>query len=1664
MDLSRYGISPDDPVARRIAALLEKEKDHPYNGAVNNPAHNIPRDLEIRLSNWFAALAELGLDVVAAATLISVVEYLSEPEMTAVWRELGSKLSAATDSKLWNPDSTWIVTVPNDSLHRDKLFSANSQNNRRSSAPFDDVYQAWKGAFNLIEAEFSPLTKLKAISNAEHWVLLWDFCLSGTSVRAQIKYLHNLAQSLGVVPKIKLGCAICTHSAQKKLDEMRHDYGFDFVVGKRINHTYTQALSGHEVNPETIKRVENFFEGFYRGAVKERAEFYWQRHVKKAGYGDGGLVLVYAENCANNSVLPLWHSEDGGIVGPFPRTWSDERKRLDEEIPGLKPDDSAIQEKCRQAFDYSIKRKPGGPSGRPPEVLLNIWDKEIESLRSVIFDSGLDESKKAAKRSATVEACDRLLFSADSYGKTDEGTAVGALARLMAAYFQTDADPQRAVLLTEADDLWDSRSRDYTIRSASLFSIKIQWASLRELIRRTRHEQLAAKEMLRRPGYSRVVTELPFWRINLEKGLPAIRQEKLIREGSAWFSSRAARVRDWVQRLQEPRGKGGAQVVLRGSLRFGKTTFAERLMQELKLPTVLTDLHEAATDLGLAQALFSGIRGALPTAEIDRRPISTAVNILSEILPQPASFLFAGADQAAPGLAPGFPELVRQLVARGHIVIVESGGAASILPDAEVLELDKIDQEEELRAYGRFRLERDPLNQEVSLIRAYADGHPAFIKGLLARFRQRGAAEMSDGELLPLMEHCEQLRNVGHRLVDSLLREQGPAVPAAQPFAEALVAWAAVFPWFDIEQGELPGPAYVNLLELQQLGLARPLGRQFCLDTWCRAIAIVALRRDPEILERQTALLHRLGRREHPDISLQRRHFTALASLLPVKAALFQSLLSALPDAVPPPLTDAVLDEYKEPSAALDQARWPADGPAELLLEQAEAAARRRDTVTTLGWLDRLLADPEAPAVLAAKWPAVRLLCTTLSRLEGPAADRAHLYARLIERLLQKAMRGSSLSVRLWTARLLADAASLHASVDRAQSAQYFLDAAESCLPSMNDRIPVEIRHLLQDTRYRLRRVGTVYGTSMKSLASAHNRALAAIPPESEWSAGHENQWTQRQLRHLRQRLSAQANPQEFERVLDDVILAFDRLSPSLEWLRLWIRYRNDAEELADTVRDRLEQVWKRRIKSLGELLSPEVLELALLMRQQATPAQSRTALMRLVETARHDALAPLDVEACRAVALCLEQEYSRAVRSRVSGPNLGSNWSKVKEGLEALVQALGSLIPPSDTASPAMKARRVCLDLLARFDLRPLEHAVHCAAQEMQHKGDRSASCRSALERRYGQLIGSDPSLWENWAWMQLRLASLRSHLGSDSVAELTSFCSKVERSSENSFARRAALLRIHEYLWDYADCVTILSQAQGLWLDWRQRRTLARLGVDALKDIVLLPKEMRSWDPQEADREQVQHLFCNLLLDLTYTLGSSAEREMAEDLIRLIQEKENPSFWQSIIAKWETLLPVDRIWSVMVQLANQSSMHRTEEEATDLRRLTDSKLFAAWARVFRLGAMMDTLETPQRVRLAELGVLASYILGSNQQWSPMAKFQRGLAIGVAMLCSQGTLLCEHRESPETGRNGQPILWPELMAQDFHTAKSSFGKHGAFSAHVKKTTTWLMKAVPPAT
>ena len=142
-------------------------------------------------------------------------------------------------------------------------------------------------------------------------VFVDDIIASGDSVRG---YLNELNELCGKLIRDKqlmiLVCAVCGH--RRGLDKVQ-DAAADALLSEQVRIVVGDILD--ETNQCFSNQSEVFTSPGERDKAKDIAEEYGRKLVKNAplGYNDGQLLVVFHDNCPNNTLPILWKESTGKI-------------------------------------------------------------------------------------------------------------------------------------------------------------------------------------------------------------------------------------------------------------------------------------------------------------------------------------------------------------------------------------------------------------------------------------------------------------------------------------------------------------------------------------------------------------------------------------------------------------------------------------------------------------------------------------------------------------------------------------------------------------------------------------------------------------------------------------------------------------------------------------------------------------------------------------------------------------------------------------------------------------------------------------------------------------------------------------------------------------------------------------------------------------------------------------------------------------------------------------------------------------------------------------------------------------------------------------------------------------------------------------------------------
>lgn len=294
----------------RLKTLELLERQSPFRGFANR--------FDQRLAS---ALTTLPSELHSPALAVyGTVLYLPQQVLDSAWAFLWHELHSPTGGCESLNDLT-LFELDRDAI-RDAFYRASFVQGRlQDSGPFRSSYDVLDVLGGLESRELAPEYEqaIAHLADQEHWVLLADFSLSGSSVVSEIRRLRRLSELLGNRSR-RITCLVqvVTEQALKAISAQ----DADLITAIYI--PYSSALNHEDYNLITdrglVTAMKDFCTWFYDSYVIGSKHPLEGEPEHKFGFNGMGWTLVSAANAPNNSLPPLWFGDAKGMYrAPFER-------------------------------------------------------------------------------------------------------------------------------------------------------------------------------------------------------------------------------------------------------------------------------------------------------------------------------------------------------------------------------------------------------------------------------------------------------------------------------------------------------------------------------------------------------------------------------------------------------------------------------------------------------------------------------------------------------------------------------------------------------------------------------------------------------------------------------------------------------------------------------------------------------------------------------------------------------------------------------------------------------------------------------------------------------------------------------------------------------------------------------------------------------------------------------------------------------------------------------------------------------------------------------------------------------------------------------------------------------------------------------------------------
>lgn len=202
--------------------------------------------------------------------------------------------------------------------------------------------QQIKSFVNLVDEQINqkglPIEEsLLPFLDRNHWVVLADNSLSGTSICSDLKLLFDFAKRYEKNPKFTVLIRTLAYKGREKLNELYQTNAFDLNYGLLLteqlsitpNNKHCSFFSSRNTLDKVIEASSWLAStDVYKNDValidhkKNSRSNDGDRYDMAFGFKECGLTFVSSENCPSDSLPLLWYSNPNVYIPPFPRVLS----------------------------------------------------------------------------------------------------------------------------------------------------------------------------------------------------------------------------------------------------------------------------------------------------------------------------------------------------------------------------------------------------------------------------------------------------------------------------------------------------------------------------------------------------------------------------------------------------------------------------------------------------------------------------------------------------------------------------------------------------------------------------------------------------------------------------------------------------------------------------------------------------------------------------------------------------------------------------------------------------------------------------------------------------------------------------------------------------------------------------------------------------------------------------------------------------------------------------------------------------------------------------------------------------------------------------------------------------------------------------------------------
>jgi hypothetical protein len=1088
---------------------------------------------------------------------------------------------------------------------------------------------------------------------------------------------------------------------------------------------------------------------------------------------------------------------------------------------------------------------------------------------------------------------------------------------------------------------------------------------------------------------------------------------------------------------------------------WGKTTFLAAALDGIPATVRFVDLKDCTTPHQIAAALLDEIElSEDETDEVDERPLA-AVKILGQRIIGRGVVVFTNINKTPTGkLSPALIEFSDRLVEREHTVIMEGWGGFAILNSKLgqgcISKLTKDDlpalHPDEVSLWARRIIGRELTNSELTDLNTF-DGHPALLRSAIELLAERYPTpdeSASSADLLEVALTWDILQREFQRFaISEIPRIQKSSDDAYLPMWAK--AWFGLMPWAVLKAESLAPEMAVKLRWFRSVGLIEWKDESYKVGPWGKVIGIRHCLEQPgqigslfEFLRQITAdvpLVH---------VAAQRRHLLRMMVWLPDHDPGLKDLLALLPMPVmDTQLESSELGYYQAPlesevvEGILDRRPVEAEEniqtsplPPDLLLELIESAARSNNASAFRCHLETLIETPTALGYCLSGWRTLKSLHTALVRAPLSAAQRCEIYS-----LFLKSVRPavgderSDFAQRGWLARFLVGAADAFLRGNRIKECRLALEICDSLQFSTRSGTSDRFADAMSaDTDYRLAKLRLHLEVEPEAVLAGHLRAIEVILPLGMQKPVERGKWTIRLLTHLQEVV-------RFTPLKDGHIRFLTEALKSLQDLDLLLtseQHKRRDGATSDQIWDILRQEVARRLsapsqtkefKQRIECLSAIVFD---------SPNAAKQCLAWAEAAASWKDFSAIDFHAFRLSIQCAFQ--SEPLRKRVA---------------EICQRILDRMLMEVDVLHDSEFRERLTFTCLHYFT----NHVIGVL-------GDGTLSVDSATEEESRLLraerivdavfskhvkVTSSTRLWEEWCSQNLILARRRNALerqlqrakvGAVGAERLNRFLQVCQGQLGDHPASAMVGLLIARYLWQVDDIWRYFQRLDSdRSLEPSSRMKVLRSMIDFLSIHLLSPIDEHRFQEMGSDLQR----FSSILREYSLLAGGGPQQDLILLFQGVLDRMDDPGYWEWMTQRGEDLLATPiAYWR---QVLDVSLNHAAGlNEGSGIADLTDPFTLNIASRIFRFGAGRQCLQDPQRIRLAELSVVAAF---AAYQWArsvhpkrtTLNSLQVALALGTALSLSEDGTIFGTPQSHETTKKGNPMTWHDLMHREFQAA-----------------------------